>query len=57
VSCNGEVRETATAADGTVSVLFKDDLSENELAFAYSGSGYAEILGIENAAGMKVIIR
>ena len=54
---NGEALEMATAGDGVVSVPFRDDLSVNELAFAYSGDGYAEILGIENAAGMKVIIR
>ena len=57
VGYNGIVIGTVSAADGTASVPFKDDLAVNSLTFAYSGSGYAEILGVENEAGMKVIIR
>ena len=57
VSYNGVVLGCASAADGVFPMRFIDELPENSLVFAYAGEGYADIIGIENDAGMRVLIR
>lgn len=57
VSYNGVVLGCASAADGVFPMRFVDELPENSLVFAYAGEGYADIIGIENDAGMRVLIR